>query len=157
MAVDCLDVEQTKDVFANMSRRVAGVFYIPVRLNDQLFINLTAAEDWKNGQMIPYCLIWLATCSLSTSLVHDVKVKGLKVLLKAVDPESLDFLVLTSSLATVTGSPGEYPILSYVCVFAFLSALFRSIKLCGMSDRDGGHWSISSKHRFCYSPAHCKH
>jgi hypothetical protein len=105
--------------------------------------------------MIPYRLIWLISCSpFNISLVYDVKVKGLKVLLEAVDPESLDFLVLTSSLATVTGSPGEYPILH--AVFAFLSALFRSIKLCCRSDRDGGHWSISSKHRFGYSPAYCK-
>jgi hypothetical protein len=30
------------------------------------------------------------------------------VLLEGVDPRSLDFLVLTSSMAAVTGSPGEY-------------------------------------------------
>lgn len=54
LAVDCLDVEKTKKVFADPSRRVAGVFYMPVRLNDQLFINLTGAEDWQNGQ--PYRL-----------------------------------------------------------------------------------------------------
>ena len=38
--------------------------------------------------------------------MSDVKVEGLKVLLKAVNPSALDFLVLTSSMATVTGSPG---------------------------------------------------
>ncbi|KZT06920.1 polyketide synthase [Laetiporus sulphureus 93-53] len=87
LAVDCLDVEKTKAVFANSSRRIAGVFYVAVRLNDQLFTNLTTEEDWKT--------------------VYDVKVKGLKVLLEAVNPSTLDFLVLTSSMATVSGSPGQ--------------------------------------------------
>nr|ART89046.1 polyene polyketide synthase 1 [Agaricomycetes sp.] len=86
-AVDCLDTEKTKALFSHSPRRVAGVFYVAVRLNDQLFTNLRTEEDWKT--------------------VYDVKVKGLHVLLQAINPEALDFLVLTSSMATVTGSPGQ--------------------------------------------------
>ncbi|KAF9237181.1 polyketide synthase [Melanogaster broomeanus] len=39
--------------------------------------------------------------------VYDVKIKGVEILLEAVNPRSLDFLVLTSSMATVFGSPGQ--------------------------------------------------
>jgi fatty acid synthase, animal type len=86
------------------------VFYLPVRLNDQLFTNLTTDDDWKIGTIATHHLRWLISCS-SFYLVYDIKVKGLKVLLNAVDPRSIDFLVLTSSMATVTGSPGETLIL----------------------------------------------
>jgi hypothetical protein len=47
-AVDCLDVVATKKLFMDLKYTVAGVFYIPVLLNDQLFTNLTE-EDWKMG------------------------------------------------------------------------------------------------------------
>jgi hypothetical protein len=40
--------------------------------------------------------------------VYDIKVGGLEILLQAVDPMSLDFLVLTSFMATVSGSPGKH-------------------------------------------------
>ncbi|PCH43241.1 KR-domain-containing protein [Wolfiporia cocos MD-104 SS10] len=86
-AVDCLDAPKTKQMFASLSRRLAGVFYVAARLNDQRFTNLKSEDDWR--------------------IVHDVKVKGVKVLLEAVDPKLLDFLVLTSSMATVSGSPGQ--------------------------------------------------
>ncbi|KAH9940662.1 polyketide synthase [Amylocystis lapponica] len=87
VALDCLDVEGTKALFANSPRRIAGVFYLPLLLNDQIFANLTTEDQWKP--------------------VSDVKIKGLKGLLEAVDPKSLDFLVLTSSIVTVTGSDGQ--------------------------------------------------
>ncbi|EEC00013.1 hypothetical protein MPER_00150, partial [Moniliophthora perniciosa FA553] len=86
IAVDCLDAVKTRKLFAALPN-VAGVFYVAVRLNDSLFLNLTTKEEW--------------------SKVYDVKVKGLHVLLDAVDPRKLDFLVLTSSMATVSGSPGQ--------------------------------------------------
>ncbi|KAJ3555439.1 hypothetical protein NM688_g2577 [Phlebia brevispora] len=87
LAVNCLDVDRTKALFSQSQRRIAGVFYVAVQLNDQLFTNLTTEQDWK--------------------AVSNVKVEGLNVLLQAVDPKDLDFLVLTSSMATVTGSPGQ--------------------------------------------------
>ncbi|CCM06115.1 uncharacterized protein FIBRA_08364 [Fibroporia radiculosa] len=68
-AVDVLDAEKTKELFRNLERPVAGVFYLAVKLNDQI--------------------------------------KGIEVFLQAVNPQSLDFLVLTSSMATVCGSPGQ--------------------------------------------------
>ncbi|KAI3605818.1 polyketide synthase [Moniliophthora roreri] len=86
VAVDCLDESKTKALFSNLPN-VAGVFYVAVRLNDALFLNLTTEEDWLK--------------------VYDVKVKGLRILLDAVDPKKLDFLVLTSSMATISGSPGQ--------------------------------------------------
>ncbi|CCM00452.1 uncharacterized protein FIBRA_02484 [Fibroporia radiculosa] len=86
-SVECLDVQKTKELFASIERPVAGVFFLPVRLNDQLFVNLKSDDDWHS--------------------VYDVKVKGLQVLLEAVDPASLDFLVLTSTLSALSGSPGQ--------------------------------------------------
>ncbi|KAK1215285.1 hypothetical protein PQX77_022103 [Marasmius sp. AFHP31] len=86
VAVDCLDEKKTKALFSGLPN-VAGVFYVAVRLNDSLFLNLNTEEDWKK--------------------VHDVKVKGVRILLEAIDPKKLDFLVLTSSMATVSGSPGQ--------------------------------------------------
>ncbi|KAF9261006.1 polyketide synthase [Marasmius fiardii PR-910] len=86
VAVDCLDEAKTKTLFSNLPN-IAGIFYVAVRLNDSLFLNLSTEEDWKK--------------------VYDVKVKGLRILLDAVDPKKLDFLVLTSSMATVSGSPGQ--------------------------------------------------
>ncbi|KAI3601476.1 polyketide synthase [Moniliophthora roreri] len=86
VAVDCLDAVKTRKLFAALPN-VAGVFYVAVRLNDSLFLNLNTKEEW--------------------SKVYDVKVKGLHILLDAVDPRNLDFLVLTSSMATVSGSPGQ--------------------------------------------------
>lgn len=59
-AVDCLDADKTKALFANSPRRIAGVFYVAVRLNDQLFTNLTTEEDWKTGKFtLRYHLIAL--------------------------------------------------------------------------------------------------
>ncbi|CCM04590.1 uncharacterized protein FIBRA_06771 [Fibroporia radiculosa] len=86
-AVDVLDAEKTKNLFMNLEHPVAGVFYLAVRLNDQIFSNLKTEKDWKTGK--------LAT------------IKGVEILLQAVNPQSLDFLVLTSSMATVCGSPGQ--------------------------------------------------
>jgi fatty acid synthase len=103
-AVDCLDTVKTKELFANLEYPVAGVFYLAVRLNDQLFTNLTTEEDWKTGT----CSENEHSDSPSTFLlVCNVKVEGIKILLQAVDPAGLDFLVLTSSMATVCGSPGR--------------------------------------------------
>jgi fatty acid synthase len=48
-AVDCLDVVATKKLFMNLKYTVAGVFYIPVLLNDRLFTDMTAEEDWRMG------------------------------------------------------------------------------------------------------------
>ncbi|KAF8837242.1 polyketide synthase [Paxillus ammoniavirescens] len=86
-AVDCLDAARTKDLFSNLDRPVAGVFFLPVRLNDQLFVNLKTEEDWK--------------------IVYDVKIKGLQILLESVDPASLDFLVLTSTTSILSGNAGQ--------------------------------------------------
>ncbi|EEB90650.1 hypothetical protein MPER_11115, partial [Moniliophthora perniciosa FA553] len=80
------DKSKTKALFSNLPN-VAGVFYVAVRLNDSLFLNLTTEDDWLK--------------------VYDVKVKGLRILLDTVDPKKLDFLVLTSSMATISGSPGQ--------------------------------------------------
>lgn len=47
---------------------------------------------------------------ISTNRFHsvlDVKTKGLQILLDAVDVKSLDFLLLTSSIVTITGSDGN--------------------------------------------------
>lgn len=105
-AIDCLDAAKTKALFANSPRRIAGVFYVAVRLNDQLFTNLTTEEDWKTGEfaLLGHPITFIL---IPPFLVYDVKVKGLHVLLEAVNPKDLDFLVLTSSMATVSGSPGE--------------------------------------------------
>ncbi|KIJ60886.1 polyketide synthase [Hydnomerulius pinastri MD-312] len=94
-AVDVLDAEKTRDLFMNLEHPVAGVFYLAVRLNDQVFANLKTEEDWKIGK------------SAILRFIYDVKIKGVEVLLQAVNPQSLDFLVLTSSMATVCGSPGQ--------------------------------------------------
>ncbi|KAF9237183.1 polyketide synthase [Melanogaster broomeanus] len=52
--------------------------------------------------------------------VYDVKIKGVEVLLEAVNPRSLDFLVLTSSMATVFGSPGQT---NYAAAQTYMEAL----------------------------------
>ncbi|KAF8157648.1 hypothetical protein K438DRAFT_1777141 [Mycena galopus ATCC 62051] len=87
VALDCLDANGTKALFSKYSPDVAGVFYLPLVLNDQMFGNLDSAAQWKP--------------------VLDVKTKGLQILLDAVDVKSLDFLLLTSSIVTVTGSDGQ--------------------------------------------------
>ncbi|KAH7886699.1 hypothetical protein F5I97DRAFT_2059038 [Phlebopus sp. FC_14] len=86
-AVDCLDAQRTKDLFANLEHPVAGVFFLPARLNDQLFVNLKTEEDWK--------------------IVYDVKIKGLQILLESVDPASLDFLLLASTTSILSGNAGQ--------------------------------------------------
>ncbi|KIK63451.1 polyketide synthase [Collybiopsis luxurians FD-317 M1] len=86
-AVDCLDTAKTKRLFESLNHPVAGVFFLPVALHDQLFVNLKSEDDWKR--------------------MYDVKVKGLQVLLEAVNPASLDFLVLTSTTSTLSGSAGQ--------------------------------------------------
>ena len=102
-AVDCLDEQKTKTLFSGLPN-VAGVFYVAVRLNDALFLNLKSEEDWKKGRISTDVLDHHTDLDF---LVHDVKVKGVRILLDAVDPKKLDFLVLTSSMATVSGSPGQ--------------------------------------------------
>ncbi|KAJ6535978.1 hypothetical protein DFH09DRAFT_1043015 [Mycena vulgaris] len=87
VALDCLDEKGTKVMFAKFARDVAGVFYLPLVLNDQIFANLDTEAQWKP--------------------VLDAKTKGLQVLLDAVDVSSLDFLLLTSSIVTITGSDGQ--------------------------------------------------
>ncbi|KAF9237185.1 polyketide synthase [Melanogaster broomeanus] len=52
--------------------------------------------------------------------VYDVKIKGVEVLLEAVNPRSLDFLVLTSSMATIFGSPGQT---NYAAAQTYMEAL----------------------------------
>ncbi|KAF9237175.1 hypothetical protein BU15DRAFT_76182 [Melanogaster broomeanus] len=86
-AVDVLDGEKTRELFSNIEHPVAGIFYVAVRLNDQVFANMKTEEDWK--------------------AVYDVKIKGIEILLETVNPQSLDFLVLTSSMASLFGSPGQ--------------------------------------------------
>ncbi|KAF9239507.1 hypothetical protein BU15DRAFT_74658 [Melanogaster broomeanus] len=49
-AVDVLDGEKTKELFSNLEHPVAGIFYVAVRLNDQIFANLKTEEDWKAGK-----------------------------------------------------------------------------------------------------------
>ncbi|GJJ08186.1 Type I Iterative PKS [Clathrus columnatus] len=83
VAMGYLDVARTKELFGNMEHPVAGVFFLPARLNDQPFVNLKTKEDWN--------------------MVYDVKIKGLQVLLEAVDPASLDFLVVTSTTFILSG------------------------------------------------------
>ncbi|OSX56632.1 hypothetical protein POSPLADRAFT_1159342, partial [Postia placenta MAD-698-R-SB12] len=87
VAVDYLDSHKTKELFHCLPHPVAGVFFLPVKLNNQLFINLRMNEDWNS--------------------VHGVKVKGLRVWLDIINPESLDFLLLASYMAAVAGSPGQ--------------------------------------------------
>ncbi|KAF9238192.1 polyketide synthase [Melanogaster broomeanus] len=102
-AVDVLDGEKTRDLFSNLQHPVAGIFYLAVRLNDQL---LEISKPKKIGQL-ERMFSPLSIRILTLPLVYDVKVKGVKVLLEVVNPRSLDFLVLTSSLGTVFGSPGQ--------------------------------------------------
>ncbi|KAF9237180.1 polyketide synthase [Melanogaster broomeanus] len=52
--------------------------------------------------------------------VYDVKIKGVEILLEAVNPRSLDFLVLTSSMATIFGSPGQT---NYAAAQTYMEAL----------------------------------
>ncbi|KAL0572907.1 hypothetical protein V5O48_009054 [Marasmius crinis-equi] len=106
VAVDCLDEAKTKTLFSNLPN-LAGVFYVAVRLNDSLFLNLDTEEDWKK--------------------VHDVKVKGVNILLDAIDPTKLDFLVLTSSMATVSGSPGQ---VNYSAAQTEMEAMAANIPNC---------------------------
>ena len=106
VALDCLDVDGTKSLFAKTSPRIAGVFYLPLVLDDQLFENMTTEEHWKPSEADIFRIYrWVL---LILSEVADVKTRGLQVLLQAVDPKSLEFLLLTSSWATVTGSDGAY-------------------------------------------------
>jgi hypothetical protein len=121
-AVDCLDAPGTMKLFANLTHPVSGVFYIPVRLNDQLFTNLKTKEDWKM-----YVLV-IPEPFLNSILVYDVKVKGLEVLLEVIDPKSLDYLVLASSMATVSGSPGQ---LSFTCyaIYHHSFIMYKKVKL----------------------------
>ncbi|EPQ51987.1 polyketide synthase [Gloeophyllum trabeum ATCC 11539] len=86
-ALDCLDAENTKDLFRSLPNPVGGVFHLAVCLNDSLFTNLTTEEDW--------------------SKVYDVKVKGFRILLDAINHKDVDFLVLASSMAATVGSPGQ--------------------------------------------------
>ncbi|KAF9235665.1 polyketide synthase [Melanogaster broomeanus] len=81
-AVDVLDGDKTRELFSNLEHPVAGIFYVAVRLNDQFFANLKTEEDWKAGKDIFFS-------------PHPV------------DPRSLDFLVLTSSMASIFGSSGQ--------------------------------------------------
>ncbi|KDQ50123.1 hypothetical protein JAAARDRAFT_711195 [Jaapia argillacea MUCL 33604] len=86
VALDCLDLKGTKALFESLPQ-VGGIFHVAVRLNDALFTSMTTANDWE--------------------MVYDVKVRGFQVLLQAVDPATVDFLVLTSSMASTLGSPGQ--------------------------------------------------
>lgn len=49
LAIDCLNLQKTKSMFSPSDRRIAGVFYLAVQLNDQLFTNLTSEQHWKTG------------------------------------------------------------------------------------------------------------
>ncbi|KIJ24689.1 hypothetical protein M422DRAFT_194386, partial [Sphaerobolus stellatus SS14] len=51
LTVDCLHAAKTKELFANLDCYVTSVFFLPVRLNDQLFINLKTKKDWKVGKL----------------------------------------------------------------------------------------------------------
>ena len=51
LAIDCLDVEKTKALFSRSKRRIAGVFYLPVQLNDKTFISMNTEQDWKTGKI----------------------------------------------------------------------------------------------------------
>ncbi|KAK7047807.1 hypothetical protein VNI00_006135 [Paramarasmius palmivorus] len=117
VAVDCLDAVKTKILFSNLPN-IAGVFYVAVRLNDSLFLNLTTKEDWTKG---------MPNRAHSVPALYDVKVKGLRILLDAVDPKNLDFLVLTSSMATVSGSPGQ---VNYAAAQTEMEAMGANIANC---------------------------
>jgi hypothetical protein len=105
-AVDCLDATRTKDLFSNLGRPVAGVFFLPVRLHDQLFVNLKTEEDWKIGKL--QVTIFQSEQTIFNHIrVYDVKIKGLQTLLEAIDPASLDFLVLTSTTSILSGNAGK--------------------------------------------------
>ena len=54
VALDCLDVSGTKSLFAKTKPRIAGVFYLPLILDDQLFVNMTTEEHWKPGEADPF-------------------------------------------------------------------------------------------------------
>ncbi|EPQ50300.1 polyketide synthase [Gloeophyllum trabeum ATCC 11539] len=86
VANDIMDLEQAKALFSG-ERRVAGVFFLPVVLEDTLFANMTSEKYWKP--------------------VTDVKVKGLTNLVQAKNPAELDFLVIASTAAILLGSEGQ--------------------------------------------------
>lgn len=52
LAIDCLDTEKTSALFTQTQRRIAGVFYVAVQLNDQLFVNLKSEKEWKAGNIV---------------------------------------------------------------------------------------------------------
>ncbi|KAI0917773.1 Type I Iterative Polyketide synthase (PKS) [Taiwanofungus camphoratus] len=87
VALDCVDLQGMKAMLRSLCNPVGGIFHLAVALADAMFTTMTCRDDWDK--------------------VYDVKVKGLQVILDAVDPKSLDFLVLMSSMASVTGSPGQ--------------------------------------------------
>ena len=111
-AVDCLDAEGTKKLFANLEHPAAGVFFLPARLNDQMFINLKTEEDWKVGEL-QLVRFSVENMIITSFKVYDVKAKGLQILLDAVDPASLDFLVLTSTTSIISGNSGRLHIQVY--------------------------------------------
>ncbi|KAF9239504.1 KR domain-containing protein, partial [Melanogaster broomeanus] len=112
-AVDVLDGEKTRELFSNLEHPVAGIFYVAVRLNDQVFSNLKTEEDWKSGKYICF-----------SPHLYDVKIKGVEILLEAVNPRSLDFLVLTSSMASLFGSPGQA---NYAAAQTHMEALVKDL------------------------------
>ena len=50
-AVDCLDTVETKRLFGSLDHPIAGVFFLPVVLHDQLFVNLKSEDDWKRSKL----------------------------------------------------------------------------------------------------------
>lgn len=106
-AVDCIDAAKTKELFSTLNHPVAGVFFLPVKLHDRLFAQLKSEDDWKPSK-VKFRHIYLYSHLITFRIqVYDIKVKGLQVLLEAIDPASLDFLVLTSTTSALNGTAGK--------------------------------------------------
>ncbi|KAK7060987.1 hypothetical protein VNI00_000722 [Paramarasmius palmivorus] len=99
VGVDCLD--NVKTLFSNLPN-ITGVFYGAIPFNDSI--------SHSYNQSVGMCYL-------------DVKVKGFR----AVHPKTLDFLVLMSSMATVSGSPGQ---VNYAAAQTEMEAMGANIPNC---------------------------
>ena len=50
-AIDCLDIEKTRELFSSLKFPAAGVFFLAVQLKDRLFTQLLHEDDWKAGRI----------------------------------------------------------------------------------------------------------
>ncbi|KAF9237177.1 polyketide synthase [Melanogaster broomeanus] len=90
-AVDVLDGDKTRELFSNLEHPVAGIFYVAVRLNDQVFANLQTEEDWKAGKHI---------CCSPNPYINP---HSQSMMLRSKGSRSY----LKRSMATIFGSPGQ--------------------------------------------------